>query len=141
MAFPTDTISFPVNIPQGGAGDYIITTQYPTTILGISFYQGNVSSDSILYCGSNLIFDNFAQSISYLQLNYSCYDTLKITKTGNDKAMIMVNYVPYDLKNNPTSTPTIINGFTYGEMLISFFLFLFMVAGVFSFIVRRTIRE
>jgi hypothetical protein len=141
MSIPTDTITHTINILQGGAGDYIITTEYPTTILGISFYQGNVASDSILYCGSTLIFDNFAQSISYIQLNYPCYDTLKIVKTGNDKAMIVVNYAPYDLTKNPTSTPTIINGFTYGEVLLSFFLFLFMVAGVFSFIVRRTIRE
>jgi protein involved in ribonucleotide reduction len=137
MIFPNDTITYTIHIPTGGAGDYIISNNFPTTILGFAFYQKNVASDSIITCGSTPFFDNFAQTIPYISANYICNDVLKIVKTGNDEAMILVNYVPYNISLNSTSTPFAQNGFSYGDILISFFLFIIMVAGVFSWILKN----
>jgi len=134
---PSNTISYTKEIPLNGAGDYVITTSYPTTILGFASIQGNVASDTKLVCGSNQILNNFSKDFFYTELNYVCEGTLKITKTGNDQAMIIVNYVNYNNQLVATSTPTIYAGFSQGELLIAFFFFIIMLAGVFSFIVDK----
>jgi uncharacterized membrane protein len=134
---PFDTITYTIHIPHSGSGTYIISNIFPTTILGFSFNQKNVASDSIIQCGDVKVFDNFATSIPYISLNYLCNDVLKIVKTGNDEAMILVNYVPYNITLNSTSTPLFKNGFSYGDILILFFFFIIMVAGVFSWILKN----
>lgn len=133
----SDTITYTKEIPLNGAGDYIITTSYPTTILGFASIQGNVSSDTRLICGSTQILNNFSKDFLYTDLNYVCNGTLKITKTGNDQAMIIVNYVNYNNHLLSTSTPIIYAGFSQGDLLLGFFLFIMMLAGLFGFIVDK----
>ena len=53
-----DTLSYTIDI--NGAGTYFISNA-PTTVSGVSFLQGNVSSNTSLFCGSNLIYKNFAK--------------------------------------------------------------------------------
>lgn len=135
----SDTQTYTVEIPLGGAGDYVITTSYPTTILGFSSIQANVSSNTRLMCGSNQILNNFSKDFLYSDLNYVCNDILKLTKTGNDQAMVIVNYVNYNRHQLSTSTPIVYAGFSQGELLIGFFLFIIMLSGVFSFFVKNFI--
>lgn len=133
----SDTLTYTVEIPQNGSGDYVITTSYPTTILGFASIQADVSSNTRLMCGSNQVLNNFSKDFLYTDLNYICNDTLKITKSGNNQEMIIVNYVPYNNHLLSTSTPIIYAGFSQGDLLIGFFLFIMMLAGVFGFIVDK----
>lgn len=40
-----------------------------------------------------------------------------------------------------TGTPEVINGFTYGEIFIGFFLLIFCMFGIFNFIFKNFIRK
>jgi len=133
---PKDTITYTLHIPSQGQGEYIITQNKPLTILGASFTQSGISSETKLVCGTSEIFDNFAKDISYFEANIICNDVFKIVKTGNDEAMILVNYIPY------VDTATTTNkSFTYGEILTNYFLFIIMVACVFGFIINHFIKR
>jgi len=134
---PSDSITYTIEIPNNGAGDYLITGTQTTTVLGFSSIQANVSSNTRLMCGSNQILNNFSKDYLYTDLNYVCNDILKITKTGNDQAMVIINYVNYNRTQLSTSTPIIYAGFSQGELLIGLFLFIFMLAGIFGFIVKN----
>jgi len=134
---PSDTITYTIEIPQNGAGDYIITGTQLKTIIGFSSIQANVSSNTRLMCGNTQILNNFSKDYLYTEFNVVCNDVLKITKTGNDQAMVIVNYVNYNRQIVSTSTPIIYAGFSQGEVLIGFFLFIFMLAGIFSFIIKN----
>jgi hypothetical protein len=135
----SDAQTFTIEIPLQGAGDYIITTSYPTTILGFASIQANVDSNTKLMCGSSQILNNFSKDFLYTDLNYLCNNTLKITKTGNDQAMVIVNYVNYDRTSLSTSTPIIYAGFSQGDLLIAYFLFIIMIGSVFGFFVKNFI--
>ena len=98
---PADTITYTKHIPLSGAGDYIIENSINVkTILSASFLQANISSNTQLVCGSNIFYDNFAKDTPYNEMNFVCNDILKITKTGTDEAMVVVNYVMRDRVNS-----------------------------------------
>jgi hypothetical protein len=140
---PTNTITFPFNIL--GAGTTTIYTGN-STVYGVVFLQGNVSSNTVLQCNSNMIFKNFAKDTAYMPMNYTCVGDLKIVKTGNDEAMILVNYAtatpPVIITRNEnissSTFPMVSNGFTHGEVLISYFLFLLVVMIFFGGILKKT---
>lgn len=140
--FPLDTQTFFYELI--GPGTQAVTNNGgPNTILGASIQQGNVSSDSEVLCGTVTVAKNYATNFSHVPMNYQCDDDIYVTKTGNDAASFVVNYVEY-LTNDPTNYPTTtleylqdynppigINGttsinvygsFSAGEVLISFLL-------------------
>lgn len=128
---PKDTITYMQHIPLQSAGEYVIF-QGNSTVLGVNFLQSAISSNTDLKCDNNLWYRNFAKDIPYISLNRQCSGTLKFVKTGNDEAMILVNYIPY-FDTSTTTLPT----FTFGEVLTNFFLFILIVGFLVSFILKR----
>ena len=100
---PNDTITKWVEV--SGTGNTIVVPHNGTsTILGVAMQQANVSSDTDLRCGNEIIARNYATNFSYVPLNKTCTSTINIDKTGNDKASLVINYVPYELQKTSTST-------------------------------------
>lgn len=133
----TDTISYSHYITRGGAGTYIIddtiTPDNPATVLGISFVRGVGTNDMDLMSGNTLIFKNFTVDTGYIEMNFLATDTLKIIKSGSDKAFFLVNYVKRDLTTQ--------KGYSQGELLSSFFLFLLVLGFSFGFLVKNFIKR
>lgn len=110
---------------------------YPYTVLGVQVMQEKISSAIKIFDSTENILINYAVNSPYIAQNYVGIGDLKISKTGNDEAFVTINYVPYNIRDTiATNTPGIINGFTQGELLISYFLFIFMVAGIFGFFIK-----
>lgn len=108
------------------------------TILAISMQQENVSSDTTVLCGNDMIGRNYATNFSMVQMNYICDDDILILKTKNDKASVVITYVPYDIAQNDTSfNPStniatssdiqIYGSISAGEFVLSFLIFLLIV--------------
>ncbi len=116
MSLPTDTITYSAEI--NGTQTIELAT-ITTTILGFASHQSAVASDTKLKCGETLIANNFARDFDYVPLNYVCKDILKIEKTGQDTAMVIVNYANRDI--------SLQNNFTYGETIISIFVFMIFI--------------
>jgi len=131
--FPNDSITVFEEVQ--GAITVNVSTSDPSTILSVAVQQENNSSDTQVRCGSDIVAKNYATNFSQVTMLYECNDFINISKTGNDKASVIITYVPYHLSEvpppfNPTtniasSTDIAIYGsFTGGEVLIALFLFL-----------------
>lgn len=135
---PADTITYTYYID--GIDEFDVETQYPLTILGASFTQGGTASETQLLCGQEMIFNNFAKDISYVEMNKVCNDVLSVEKTGQDEAMLLINYVLYDVvEASTTQQINIKNGMTYGDILTNYFLFIIMLGFIFGFLVKNFI--
>ena len=86
-----------------GAGTHTIT-ENPSTVLGYAFTQSNVSSDTDLMCGNEILFRNFSKDVCFIPANYYCTTTLQIIKTGNDEASVSVSYYPGNYNEIPGSS-------------------------------------
>lgn len=130
---PYDTITY-ANVFQGNSTTTIATP--PCTILGYQVMQENIASNIYFWNGTDLIFQNFALNTPYISVNIPCKGDFKIEKEGNDRAFVTVNYITRT--ETATSSGQIVteNGFTYGELTISFFLFIIMVGLVTGFILK-----
>jgi len=145
--YPTDAITIYDEI-NGNVTDTLVSGSNAKTVLGVSFQQENISSDTSLRCGTQIIAKNYATNLNYNPLSYVCYDTINILKTGNDSASVIVTYVPRDVsipllngENGTTSVSTstkvyIMPYFTAGEMMISLFLFVLCVMLVMQYIAK-----
>lgn len=136
MMFSNDTVTF--SYEACGPQNLNIYTSGDSTILGVSFQQENVSSNTILECGSDDVAKNYATNYSYVPMMYQCTDDIQLSKTGQDCAFVVVNYLPYLTSDYPTTTigynpPTQVSStsdvvfygsFTSGELMISFLLVL-----------------
>lgn len=133
---PKDTISYTKYILNEATttAEYIITSEYPSTILGFSFEQKGKASEINLNCGEELIFNHFEKTTAYTELNRTCNDILKVDIIDNDEAMIVVNYIPY--VDNATTTTA---NFTYGEILTNLFLFVLILGFITGFLIKNFI--
>ncbi len=131
--FPYDAITFTTEI-SGVTSQNIMPGSTPKTVLSVAMQQENQASNTVVECGSNLIAKNYATNFSAVPMSYRCFDTLRVSKTGNDKSTVIVTYVPYDISTttpdyNPStniassSDIKIYGSMTAGEVLISFLIF------------------
>lgn len=129
---PYDTITITGDYSTGSAPEnFILISNDITpqkTILAIKLQQSGLASETIIYCGNNIIAHNFAKDYSLDLINYVCNNQdVILTKSGNDTAFLSLSYVPYDVSKISTSTPTYYNGFSGGEIINSTFNFLFLI--------------
>ena len=102
------------------------------TILGIVLNSKDIR-DSVVYCGSDIIFQQRASIFSQHNTNFLCENkaiTAKIDRTTT----LLITYVPYNLRLVPTSTGnfTLDNGatFTSGDLFISLLLFIGLIIAI-----------
>jgi hypothetical protein len=65
-------------------------------IVGASIQQSQLSSTSVLMCGTTVIARNYGKDFPYNPLNYRCSEPINLSKTGQDSASFIISYVPYD---------------------------------------------
>jgi hypothetical protein len=141
---PIDTLSWNIHIDGIGTIPlYSFTSESPGTILGVSFTQEKDLSTTELWCGSDIVFVNWAKDVPYCEMVYICDDDLYLEKTGQDEAFVVINYVARDYHEQvlypATTTPALDNNIDYGDILIGFFLLLLLMGSVFGFLVNKFI--
>lgn len=62
-------------------------------ILGASIQQSGTASTSEIKCGTTTIARNYGKDWPYNEMMYRCVSDIVITKTGQDSASYVVNYV------------------------------------------------
>lgn len=128
---PTATLTYIIEL-SGNSTTTAITP--PCTILGYEIMQENLASDTAILDGTSVLFRNYAKSTEYVPVNHICQDSINIIKSGNDTALITINYLPYSV------TPSIFQQMGYGDILISFFLFLIILGSMFGFIINNFVK-
>ncbi|KKM77506.1 hypothetical protein LCGC14_1369360 [marine sediment metagenome] len=125
--YPKDAITVSAEL-VGVTEQVFEATTDPKTILGVTMQQSGSQSDTTLICGTAEVAKNYNKDLTFVPLNYRCFDTLKVEKNGaGDNAFIILTYVPYDM-TVATTLPFYINGFSYDGIFTGFVLFLmFMV--------------
>jgi len=113
----------------------------PCTILGFQVQQENVASNFYLYDGNDLIYVNHAKDTPFVETNYKCQNDIRVIKEGQDTAHLILNYTDYDRTTGSTTDTMAYNGFSFGEIVLCFFVFIIMIAKVFSFITGRFIKK
>jgi len=123
----------------------------PHTILGVAMQQSNVSSDTVVRCGTDVVAKNYATNFSNVEMNYQCDDDIIISKTGNDSASVILSYVPrftgdyatstqfgYSPTNNisTTSDVQVYGSISAGEAIIAIFLLIFLVLKIMEYLAR-----
>jgi len=103
--------------------------------------QSGVASETILSCGSTVIAHNYAKDYNFDTFNFRCYDNLVVEKTGQDNSFVTVTYLPSYVEElqyvQPLPAPSVINGFTHGEIIIGFFLLFICLATFFGGIINH----
>jgi len=138
MTYPQDAITIQ-NIINGAASSTEVISITPSTILGINISQENLASNTDVECNGENILTNFAKTTEFILLNKICNTPVIIKKTGNDKAQIIITYVPYNITLSTSTAAKIYNGFTGGEIVISLLLFWIFSFLIFNFIVEKFI--
>ena len=136
--FPTDAIT--IRTANDTASDNVTYNILPSglyTILNISLNSKD-ARDSILYCGTNVLFRQRTAIYIDIPVAFVCNNTVSaiIDRTST----ITFTYVPYNLRLQSTTTQQIITtngiamkqGFTYGEVIIIFVLLLIFTNMFFS---------
>jgi len=94
--YPRDAITKTIQLL--GASSYTFEAGTSAkTVLGASIQQSVTSSNTNLQCGSNNIMLNYAKDTAFNAMQYRCFDTLSVSKTGNDNAFIILTYVNRDV--------------------------------------------
>ena len=133
--YPNDAITHTTEI--AGPVTEIVYNGGDNTILAVAMQQSNVSSDTEIRCGSDLVAKNYATNFSNVTMNYQCDGAIVIAKTGNDDATVVITYVPYLTSEYSTTTPWnlpipenasttnlyVLANFSAGEIVISFLIF------------------
>ena len=135
--FPDNAITIS-QIFDGSVSSTIIIPTYPSTLLGVNISQENLASNTNLYCGNELVLTNFAKTTEFMLIHKICNDVVRVQKAGNDKAQLLLTYVPYDI-SQATSTERFFYGFSYGDIVISLFVFWIFSFLIFNFIVAKFI--
>jgi len=128
MIFPKDAKTISTSITN--IGSEILVSDIPSSVLSVRIQQSGIQSETEIYCGSHIIAHNYAKDYSIDLGHHICYDPVVMNKTGaGDTAFATLTYVPYDINKNDTSStsPYFINGFSYGEIVLSIFLFLIFI--------------
>lgn len=123
--FPVNAISLVYPI-QGAQNIIISDTTTTKTVLAVQIMQTNVSSDTEVRCGDNIIFYNKATTTPQVLMSKICADTLSIVKTGNDLAYVYITYVNYDISGVTSDIP-LNPDFSSGDMVNALFSFLIII--------------
>jgi hypothetical protein len=151
--FPYYAISTTTEITSGaGVKLYtLLSTTSPYYIVATRMQQEKDLSETLITCGVNgiksIVAHNYAKDYPLdLQMFY-CNGNAVIEKTGTDEAFVSMTYIPQwaipvatTTQSATTSTSTIpqyVNGFSYGDILISFFLFILVTNQFFGGILNR----
>jgi hypothetical protein len=137
--FPNDAITIrSANDTSGDNVPYNILPSGVYTVLNISINSKD-ARDSVLYCGSTVLFKQRTATNIDIKTNYICNNP--ITATIDRTSTLTFTYVPYDLHLQSTTTQQIIltnsgislkQGFTYGEVLIILVLLMIFTQAFFS---------
>lgn len=114
-----------------------VITDIPNTVLSIRLQQSGSQSETVITCGSTgqELAHNYAKDYSLDLIQFVCNDNVIVDKTGSgDEAFFTITYVPYDLNKSASNTPSIANGFIYGDIIISVLLFMTFMTVFFGFI-------
>jgi hypothetical protein len=135
--FPEDAQTAIVNV-SGTTSYVLLPAQNATrTILGVYISQENLASNTDIKCGDIEILTNFSKTTSMVLMRRKCPPNTEvvINKTGNDNSQTVLTYVNRDLITTPSSTlPAYVNGFSYGDIVSTVFLFLIFIIGLYSFL-------
>jgi len=125
-----------------GVGNQTLISDNPNTVLGIKIQQSGTQSESFIKCGSTVLAHNFEKDYSIDLIQYPCYDTVVFDKTGlGDSAFVSITYVPYDITKSASNTPSIYQGFSYGDIVISVFVFIATIFMIFTYTWRSLSRR
>jgi len=134
--FPNDSITLYEEIVGITTTD-LVNDNDDKTILAITFQQSKDLSDTVLYCGNDILAKNYGKDFGQTYTNYQCSDNITISKTGNDEASVIITYVPYFTSNFSTTTQygynpsnniasssdiQVFGSFSAGEIMIAFLL-------------------
>lgn len=114
-------------------------------VIGVSMQQEKDLSDTELLCDTELVALNYGKDLPQISMMYECDGILKIEKTGQDEAFVHVVMLyddpiyTYSTTTSTSTQPSIINGFTHGEMINGLMLFLIIIMMFFGGIIKMTI--
>jgi hypothetical protein len=140
--FPNDAITIPFSNPAIGEITLLASTTdgHYRTILAVQIlnYKDAQTEGSYIDCDAVRIAKAYYKAwFDSRTMSYKCSGAIKAGNSGSLGSYGQVVYVDYDLSQVATTTTENINGFTQGEILISFFLFLLILGSCFSFIISR----
>lgn len=134
MIFPTNAIVFNTKISGNTTLNIVeAVSNYDVYVLSVTMQQEKDLSDTEIICNSDSIALNYGKDFPQMFTNYNCNSqTLYIAKSGNDEAFVSIVYSTSTPIYPETSIEGIdyINGFSYGDIIIGFFvmmMFLFML--------------
>lgn len=132
--------------------DYVLlSTSTPYHVVGVRMQQEKDLSETILTCkleGKDVkIAHNYAKDYPLDLIMFDCDGNATIHKTGADTAFVTMTYIPdwaipvetVASTTVATNTPAYINGFSYGEILVAFFLLILVTNAFFGGILNRLI--
>ena len=137
MLYPCDAITISFITPANSGVVLLSETTSPRTILNALDTNYLTSGDMYITAGTNILVDataNLRQDNRFL--TYKTIEQIishNSALSGNSSGQIV--YVERDIASTTAICSNTISTFTYGEILISFFLFLIILGSVFSFIV------
>ena len=149
--FPNDAITFVRdNDTATDLGDVTFLATSTRTILQVTWDSKDVRQNS-LECDGMYIAEQKGGSPVSVPVSYVCDSNLHGDFFRN--SIVTFTYVPYDLSkistatpvfltqatSTATNTPAYINGFSYGEIVTGFFLFILVTNAFFGGIINRLI--
>ena len=151
---PTYAFSTSTTIKTGAeAVNYtLLSTSTDYHIIGVRMQQEKDLSETIVKCvynGKTIVAGhNYAKDYPLDLLMLDCNGDMTLTKTGADEAFVTVTYlldsqIPVEATTtsatttSATNTPQYINGFSYGDMVIAFFLLVLVANQFFGGILNR----
>ena len=127
--FPLNSYSTSTEIT--GIGTRYFTTSYDVIVLGVNMQQSGAQSETLLKCNDSVIAHNFAKDYPFVALNYRCVGNLWVDKTGmGDTAFVSITAIK-------TGSSTVLFGFSQGEVIISLFIFVGLMFGIFGLIINH----
>lgn len=131
--FPNDaiTLRYANNTGQNNLSHTFLNSG-TYTILSVVSNSKDIR-DSIIYCGSDIIYQQRSELFVQQDMNYLCSNSA-ITSTIDKTTTLAITYVPYNLRLVTTSVGnfTLDNGstFTSGDMFTGFLLLLGLVIAI-----------
>lgn len=134
--YPCDSITIfkIISLPNESVlptGNYTILSTHL-----VSDYESNIN----LFCGENLIAATAGQNkFDDNQVVYRCQNSVIASNVATSQGLVSVVYVNRDIASSTAACenhPMVSGGFTYGELVISFFVALIFI-GAFTVVVYK----
>ncbi len=139
--FPKDAVTFTQELVDiDNVIVLVATPSNPVTVLGVRMQQSGVQSETILECDNVMLAHNFGlRDYSLDLISFLCEGTLRFDKTGvSDTAFVSTTYVPRNIASSTEESFTqgYIQGFTYGDIIISVLAMLIFSIVIYDFLYR-----